>query len=147
MGKLCRIFLLHWQMPITHRGASCAQRIIDKWLNPFCRYTLMGVVLHRHVASTKTGSFGLFDPSDAVLRSYVGAYGPRRLTFEDGQLWYQRQGNPRMRAIPLTETLFGFSEIDYFRIEVVLDPSGRPLKLIGHYDNGDTDESPRSNGA
>jgi hypothetical protein len=87
------------------------------------------------------------DPSDAVLRSYVGTYGPRRLTFEDGQLWYQRQGNPRMRAIPLTETLFGFSEIDYFRIEVVLDPSGQPLKLVGHYDNGDTDESPRSNGA
>jgi hypothetical protein len=86
------------------------------------------------------------DPSEAVLRSYVGNYGPRRLSFEAGQLWYQRQGNPRMRAIPLTEMLFGFAEIDYFRIEVVLDESGQPLKLVGHYDNGDTDESPRSNG-
>lgn len=84
--------------------------------------------------------------SGDVLASYVGSYGPRRLSFEDGQLWYQRQGNPRMRAIPLTETLFGFAEIDYFRIEVVLDQSGQPLKLIGRYDNGDTDESPRSSG-
>ena len=84
--------------------------------------------------------------SGDVLASYVGTYGPRRLSFEDGQLWYQRQGNPRMRAIPLTETLFGFAEIDYFRIEVVLDQSGQPLKLIGRYDNGDTDESPRSSG-
>ena len=85
-------------------------------------------------------------PSEAALRSYVGTYGPRTLSFEDGQLWYRRQGNPRMRAIPLTETMFGFAEIDYFRIEVVLDQSGQPLKLIGHYDNGDTDESPRSTG-
>jgi len=85
--------------------------------------------------------------SDDVLGSYAGTYGPRKLSFEDGQLWYQRQGNQRMRAIPLTKTLFGFAEIDYFRIEVVLDQSGWPLKLIGRYDNGDTDESPRSNGA
>jgi hypothetical protein len=84
--------------------------------------------------------------SDAVLKSYVGTYPPRRLTFEDGQLWYQRQGNPRMRAIPMTETMFRFDEIDYFRIEVVLDESGQPVKLVGHYDNGNIDESPRSGG-
>jgi hypothetical protein len=84
--------------------------------------------------------------SEAVLRSYVGTYAPRMLTFEDGQLWYQRRGNPRMRAIPMTETLFRFDEIDYFRIEVLLDESGQPLKLVGHYDNGVTDESPRTGG-
>ncbi len=51
-----------------------------------------------------------------------------------------------MRAIPMTETLFRFDEIDYFRIEVVLDESGQPVKLVGHYDNGTTDESPRVGG-
>jgi hypothetical protein len=84
--------------------------------------------------------------SAALLESYAGTYGPRTLTFEDGQLWYQRQGNPRMRAIPISETLFGFDEIDYFRIEVVLDESGQPVRLVGHYDDGTTDQSPRSGG-
>jgi hypothetical protein len=83
---------------------------------------------------------------EAVLRSYVGDYGPRRLTFENGELWYQRAPNPRMRAIPMTETLFRFDEIDYFRIEVVLDESGQPVKLVGHYEDGTTDESPRVGG-
>jgi hypothetical protein len=40
--------------------------------------------------------------------------------------------------------MFRFDELDYFRIEIVTDDSGQPLKLIGHYDNGQTDESPRS---
>ncbi len=82
--------------------------------------------------------------SPEVLQSYVGSYGPRRLTIEDGKLYYQREGNPRMQAIPMSERLFRFAEIDYFRIEVVLDEAGQPQKLVGHYDNGTTDESPRT---
>ena len=49
-----------------------------------------------------------------------------------------------MRMIPLTATLFRFENIDWFRLEVVLDESGSPVKLIGHYENGFRDESPRS---
>ncbi|UCF18183.1 MAG: S41 family peptidase [Gemmatimonadota bacterium] len=82
--------------------------------------------------------------SSEVLQSYVGSYGPRTLTLEAGVLYYQREGNPRMQAIPMTERLFRFAEIDYFRIEVVLDEAGQPVKLVGHYDNGTTDESPRT---
>jgi hypothetical protein len=81
-----------------------------------------------------------------TLASYAGTYYPRTLTFEDGALWYRRIGNPRMRAIPMSETLFRFAEIEYFRIEVVLDESGQPVKLVGHYDNGTTDESLRNTG-
>ncbi len=80
----------------------------------------------------------------AVLESYAGTYGPRALTFEDGKLWYHRAGRPLRQAIPMTDRLFRFDDIDYFRLEVVLDESGRPIKLIGHYDNGTQDESPRT---
>jgi hypothetical protein len=80
----------------------------------------------------------------AVLESYAGTYGPRTLTFEDGKLWYHRAGRPLRQAIPMTDRLFRFDDIDYFRLEVVLDESGRPVKLIGHYDNGTQDESPRT---
>ncbi|UCF39853.1 MAG: S41 family peptidase [Gemmatimonadota bacterium] len=82
----------------------------------------------------------------AVLASYAGTYGPRTLTFQDGQLVYQRAPNPPMAAVPMSATLFRFEEIDYFRLEVVLDASGQPSKLVGHYDDGRTDESPRSGG-
>ena len=51
-----------------------------------------------------------------------------------------------MRASPMTEALLRFDDIDYFRLEVVLDETGKPVKLVGHYDNGTTDESPRSSG-
>jgi hypothetical protein len=79
-----------------------------------------------------------------ILASYAGSYGPRTLTFEDGELWYHRAGRPLRRVIPMTERLFRFDDIDYFRLEVVLDESGSPVKLIGHYDNGTQDESPRT---
>jgi hypothetical protein len=81
-----------------------------------------------------------------TLRSYAGTYGPRRLSLENGVLWYQRESRPRMRAIPMTDHLFRFEETDEFRLEVVTDASGRPTKLVGHYDDGTTDESPRSGG-
>jgi len=38
--------------------------------------------------------------------------------------------------------IFGFEEIPYFRLEVVLE-GGEPVKLVGHYDNGHTDENLR----
>lgn len=83
----------------------------------------------------------------AILESYAGWYGPRQLRFENGELWYQRVGRPRMRAVPMSDHLFRFDELDYFRLEVVTDASGQPVKLVGHYDNGTTDESLRSGGS
>jgi hypothetical protein len=83
----------------------------------------------------------------SVLRSYTGSYGPRMLSFEDGALWYQRANGPRMRAIPMTATLFRFDELDYFRLEVVLGESGQPIQVVGHYDDGTRDETPRTPGS
>jgi hypothetical protein len=81
---------------------------------------------------------------DATLAKYAGRYGPRTLTFEDGVLYYARDGRPRLRTVPLTDHLFMLEGIDVFRLEVVTDDSGQPVKLVGHYDNGMQDESPRS---
>lgn len=82
------------------------------------------------------------DPS--TLERYVGSYGPRRLFVEGGRLFYQREGRDPATAIPMTDTVFRFDEFEYFRLEVVLDDQGRPTRLIGHYDDGHTDESPRT---
>jgi hypothetical protein len=85
------------------------------------------------------------DVDPGLLASYAGTYGPRKLIFEDGKLFYQRVGPP-IEAIPMSERLFRFrfEGYDFFRLEVVVDDAGRPVKLIGHYDDGKTSQSRRS---
>lgn len=82
--------------------------------------------------------------SDEILKSYAGSYGPRKLRFDEGALYYSRDGNPERKAIPMGMRLFRFEDLDFFRLEVVLDGSGRPVKLIGHYEGGFQDESQRT---
>ncbi len=78
---------------------------------------------------------------DAVLKSYVGVYGPRNILFEDGKLYYQRTDRPKYLLIPISQTLFMLEDLDYFRLEVALDDAGNPVELRGHYDNGNIDVS------
>lgn len=81
--------------------------------------------------------------SEETLRSYAGTYGPRILTWEDGTLYYQRENRPKMKMIPMTESLFRFEELDYFRLKVVVE-DGKPVAVEGQYDNGRTDRNPKS---
>jgi hypothetical protein len=78
-----------------------------------------------------------------LLESYTGTYGPRSITFGDGSLYYQREGRPKYKMIPVNETLFMFGELDYFMLEIVLE-NGKPVALTGHYDDGRTDRNERS---
>ena len=78
--------------------------------------------------------------SSDILKSYMGKYGPRTITFENGVLYYQREGRPKYRMIPLSEELFMFKEIDYFRIKIMKE-DGEIKGLMGIYDNGRTDIS------
>jgi hypothetical protein len=82
--------------------------------------------------------------AEAAMMRYAGTYGPRRVTLEDGVLYYQREGRPKYRMIPVADTIFCFEELDYFLLEVELDDSGNPAALVGIYDSGRTDRSPRS---
>lgn len=78
--------------------------------------------------------------SSDILKSYMGKYGLRTITFENGVLYYQREGRPKYRMIPLSEELFMFKEIDYFRIKIMKE-DGEIKGLMGIYDNGRTDIS------
>ena len=81
-----------------------------------------------------------------VLARYAGTYEERLLVLEDGALYYQRGSGARFRLQPLSETLFILDGLTVFRLEVVTDGGGAPIKLVGHYVNGNTDESPRDTG-
>jgi hypothetical protein len=79
---------------------------------------------------------------EKTLKTYAGVYGERKVTFENGVLYYQRTG-PKYRLVPVTETLFALDGLDSFRIEFTVK-DGNTAQLVGIYDNGERDTSPRT---
>jgi hypothetical protein len=82
--------------------------------------------------------------AEETLRSYAGGYGPRKITFENGSLFYQREKGPKMKMVPLRGDFFRFAEIEYFRLKIV-SKDGQVTGLEGHYDDGTIDANPRTN--
>ena len=78
-----------------------------------------------------------------TLRRYAGGYGPRRVVLEGDTLYYQRVGNPRYRLIPMAQDLFALDGLETFRMRFVADDTGRVVKIVGLYVNGNEDETPR----
>lgn len=78
----------------------------------------------------------------STLKKYIGNYGPRILSFEDGKLYYQREDRPKYALIPMTDELFRIEEIPYFRIKMMLE-NDQVVGLTGLYDNGNQDKSMR----
>ncbi len=79
---------------------------------------------------------------EKTLEGFSGVYGERKVTFENGVLYYQRTG-PKYRLTPMTATLFAAEGLDYFRVEFVVK-DGKAVELVGVYDNGDRQPSPRT---
>ncbi len=73
-----------------------------------------------------------------LLKSYAGNFGPRAITFENGNLYYQREGRPKYKLIPISNDYFALEGMDVFRIKFLTD--GNSVSAIeGHYDNGTID--------
>ncbi len=85
-------------------------------------------------------------PADQ-LQKLAGDYGARHIKFENGKLFYLRDGvatKDYRELIPLSQDTFIIKELSYFRMRFVLDASGMPTKIIGMYEGGQTDESVRN---
>ncbi len=80
------------------------------------------------------------------LRQYVGVFGPRRITLDGGDLYYQREDRPRLKLEPMGADLFRVGDLEYFRLRFDRDPAGRIVKVVGLYDDGRQDENGRSKG-
>jgi hypothetical protein len=78
--------------------------------------------------------------SEETMESYVGNYGPRIITMENGSLYYQREGRAKYKLIPMTASKFQIKEIPYFRIQM-LSEDGAVVGLEGHYNNGRVDKN------
>jgi hypothetical protein len=78
------------------------------------------------------------------LRACTGQFGPRKITLEDGELYYQREDRPKYRLIPMGDDRFMLDGLDYFRIKFIADEGGEVNELIGEYAGGHTDGHKRS---
>ena len=75
--------------------------------------------------------------------SYAGSYGPRTISFENNELYYQRKGRAKHKMIALDSTTFAIEGNSDFRVQVVLK-KGKSIALKGLYDSGSSDQNPRN---
>lgn len=79
-----------------------------------------------------------------TLKTLAGEYGERKITYENGRLYYQRGKRQTFEMTPISEDTFMFKELDYFRVKFDKDSSGKVTGITGIYDDGQTDNTPRS---
>ena len=78
-----------------------------------------------------------------TLRKFVGDYGPRHITYQDGHLYYNRNGGEKYKMIPLGKDTFALKGLPGFRIQFDFNKDGQAVKIIGLYIDGRKDESSR----
>ncbi len=78
----------------------------------------------------------------ALMQSYAGQYGPRMVTMNNSDLYYQRGEGNQYKLIPMGEHKFMIKEIPYFRIQFEMQDD-QAVALVGHYNNGRTDKNLR----
>ena len=82
-----------------------------------------------------------------VLKSFAGTYGPSTLVYENGALFYEwRKGSPRTRVVPMTADTLMLDGLDFARLRVEKDASGRVTGLSTLFDDGNVDKAPRNGG-
>ena len=84
-------------------------------------------------------------PADE-LRPLVGAYGPRRISLEDGTLFYRRDGRPNRPLLAAGEDRFFIEGVQDFYLRFERDSAGRVVRVHGHYLEGRRDQNERSDG-
>jgi hypothetical protein len=78
---------------------------------------------------------------EVTMKSYAGTYEDRVISIENGKLVYQRADRPKFQMIPLGENLFGFKELEFFKIKFDTDTNGKVVGLTGIYNDGHSDKS------
>lgn len=84
------------------------------------------------------------DIEENIMKSYSGTYNDRTITFENGKLYYQRNGRQKYEMIPMSDDTFMFKDLEHFRIRFIKDASGNSIELNGLYDDGHEDRSKRT---
>lgn len=78
--------------------------------------------------------------NQATLKKYVGEYGNRTLSYENGNLYYQRAKGVKYKLKALDKHLFSLPDLDFFRLKILVE-NNEVIGLQGLYDNGSSDQS------
>ncbi len=84
-----------------------------------------------------------FKLDNAKRKLLVGEYGDRKIELIDGKLLYSRSGREKHELKPMSENLFSVGNSYEFRLEAEYE-NNKVVKLIGHYINGYSDQSFRT---
>ncbi len=80
---------------------------------------------------------------ESILKTYVGSYGPRVVTFENGTLFYQRGEGVKYKLIAMGDDNFMLEGLSYFRIRFLRE-EGAIAALQGRYEGGRTDKNDKT---
>ncbi|MBV9962044.1 MAG: S41 family peptidase [Parafilimonas sp.] len=75
-----------------------------------------------------------------ILKTYAGKYGHRLISYNNGDLYYQRDDAPKIKMIPLEKNLFELEGIEDFRLNFVIKEN-KVVAVIGLYKDGESDKS------
>jgi retinol-binding protein 3 len=78
----------------------------------------------------------------ATLSKYTGVYEERKVTLENGDLYYQRRG-PKYKLLPVNQTMFIADGVDDVHFEFVVK-GDRATEIIGVYSDGSREPSKRT---
>lgn len=73
--------------------------------------------------------------SPAALAAFAGTYGPRRITAEGGELWYQRGNGRKQKLVALPGDRFLVGELEDFMLRFERQ-GDRVVRLVGIYADG-----------
>jgi hypothetical protein len=79
----------------------------------------------------------------ASLGIYAGDYGVRHIRQEGDALYFQREGGPRLRMIPVGEDRFLLEDRDDIKVEFVRDAQGAVAEMVGTFSDGPGFREPR----
>ena len=65
----------------------------------------------------------------AELRAYAGVYGIRKISAEGDGLFYQREGQPRFKLIPVGKDVFRGEFMDDWRLRFTRDAGGKVVEM------------------
>lgn len=77
------------------------------------------------------------------MKTLTGTYGSRVITFENGSLYYQREGRPRFRMEPMGRDTFSLTGLDNFRLRFIRE-ADKVIALEGYSSNGQTSRNEKT---
>jgi hypothetical protein len=112
--------------------------LVEKTENPQLKYR------YNWALSSKKALKNPISVEKSLLKSYVGTYDERKVTMENGKLFYQRANRGKYELIPVKDNEFMVGDLSYFRVRF-LKENTKITAIQGVYDTGRTDKNLKTN--